>query len=110
MNFEDNVIEKLVLAGALEFGGIDAESGEVLYNFTEKLKEISPMLYEEHRKFVNSEIMYFWEHGFLDIENLMDDEPKVRVTQKCFDKEAIASLDKDKLRSLQEIMHILKVV
>lgn len=110
MNHEDLTIEKLILSGALEVGGIDPETGEFLYNFTNKLKDISPTLYKEHNNFVNSEIMYLWERGFLNIDDLAGSEPIVSVTQKCFDKEAIETLNKDKQRSLEEIMRILKVI
>jgi hypothetical protein len=110
MSEEDIAIDKLILEGALEVGGIDIESGEILYNFTDKLKEVMPELYNEHLNFVNSEIMYLWETGFLSIESLLDDNPKVNLTLKAYDTDKIKELPQDKQRSLQEIKRILKVV
>jgi hypothetical protein len=110
MNEEDLIIEKLILDGALEFGGIDVDSGEILYTFTKKLKEIMPDLYREHLNFVNSEIMYLWEFGFLSIDDLADDNPKVRLTLKAYDQDKIKELTPEKQRSLEEIKRILKVV
>lgn len=110
MSEEDIAIDKLILEGALEVGGIDIESGEILYNFTDKLKEVMPELYNEHLNFVNSEIMYLWETGFLSIESLLDDNPKVNLTLKAYDTDKIKELPLDKQRSLQEIKRILKVV
>jgi hypothetical protein len=110
MNEEDLTIEKLILDGALEVGGIDVESGEILYNFTNKLKDVMPELYNEHLNFVNSEIMYLWEHGFLTIEDLGDENPKVNLSLKAFNQEEISKLPKDRQRSLEEIKRILKVV
>lgn len=110
MKEEDLVIEQLILDGALEFGGIDVASGEILYTFTNKLKEIMPELYNEHLNFVNSEIMYLWEFGFLSIENLADKNPKVTLTVKAYDQDKIKELSPDKQRSLYEIKRILKVV
>ena len=40
-------IDDLILSGALEPAGIDPESGEMLYNFTDKLKDVSPLLHQE---------------------------------------------------------------
>lgn len=110
MNSEELNIENLILSGALEFGGIDIETGEILYNFTDKLKQVMPELYNEHLNFVNSEIMYLWEHGYLSLEYGKNDMPIVRVDKKALDDEEVAKLSKDKQRSLREIMQILKVV
>jgi len=103
-------IEKLILDGALEIGGIDTENGEILYNFTNKLKDVMPELYNEHLNFVNAEIMYLWERGFLSIEDFTEENPRVRVTDKAHNNEEISKLPKDRQRSLEEIKRILKVV
>ena len=110
MDDESLAIERLILEGALEIGGIDIESGEILYNFTGKLKEVMPELYNEHLNFVNSEIMYLWEFGFLSIEDLADNNPKVNLTLKAYDQDKIKELSPEKQRSLEEIKRILKVV
>ncbi len=110
MNEEDLIIEKLILEGALEFGGVDVNTGEILYTFTSKLKKIMPELYNEHLNFVNSEIMYFWEFGFVSIDDLADENPKVTLTLKAYDQDKIKELPADKQRSLEEIKRILKVV
>jgi len=41
------LIEHLVLQGGIEIADIDLETGETYYNITDKLKEISPELYQE---------------------------------------------------------------
>ena len=38
MSDSGDKIEELILSGALEVSGIDIDSGEMLYNFTDKLK------------------------------------------------------------------------
>lgn len=103
-------IEKLILEGALEIGGIDVENGEILYNFTNKLKEVMPELYNEHLNFVNSEIMWLWERGFVSIDDFTQDNPRVMITDKALNSEEISKLPKDRQRSLEEIKRILKVV
>ena len=107
MDNEDMILEQLILEGAVEFSGIDSDTGEMLYNFTEKLQEISPMLYEEHLNSIETEVMYFWQHGFLAMNDITQANPLIRLTTKAFDQEALASLPKDKLFALEDIKRIL---
>ena len=39
------LVEHLVLQGGIEIADIDLETGETYYNITDKLKEVSPELY-----------------------------------------------------------------
>lgn len=107
---EEPTIEDLLLAGAIEVYGIDSETGEFLYNFTNKMQDILPELYKEHLNDVHNEIMYFWEHGAVEMTEMESDNPKVRLTEKAFDKDFMDSLSKERLRSLEQIKRILKVV
>jgi hypothetical protein len=43
----DAMLEHLLLQGAVEFQGIDDQTGEMLYTITDKLKEVSPGVYEQ---------------------------------------------------------------
>lgn len=103
-------IEQLILDGVLEVAGIDSESGEMLYNFTPDLQEKIPELYKAHTQWVHQEIMYFWEHGFLNMNNIFTDNPTVYLSAKAFDDEALSKLDPDKRFALQQIKHILKMI
>lgn len=107
---EEPTIEDLLLAGAIEVYGIDSETGEFLYNFTNKMQDILPELYKEHLNDVHNEIMYFWEHGAVEMTEMESDNPKVRLTEKAFDKDFMDSLSKERLSSLEQIKRILKVV
>jgi hypothetical protein len=40
-------LEHLVLQGAVEVSGFDLESGETFYTITDKLKSVSPEMYED---------------------------------------------------------------
>jgi len=44
---EEAMLEHLMLQGAVEFQGIDDLTGEMMYSITDKLKEISPEIYEQ---------------------------------------------------------------
>lgn len=103
----DQVMDFLLLNGALEVAGIDQKSGEFLYAFTPKIKEIMPEVYNEHLNSVNGEIMKLWEKGFLNVDFLAE-EPLVTLTKKAFDKEELSRLSQQDLWSLEEIKRLLK--
>ena len=104
---EQKMMDKLILSGALQVAGIDNETGEFLYQFTPKLKDVSPELYHEHVNHVNGELMRLWENGFLNI-NFMDENPIVTLTEKAFDKAEINKLSKEDKWGIEEIKRILK--
>ena len=106
MNKDSNEIEKLILAGGLQVAGVD-ENGELLYQFTPKMKDINKHLYEDHLNFVNSEIMKLWESGYVNID-LFAEEPIVTLTKKAFIPDALAKLTKQQRWSLEEIKRLLK--
>lgn len=103
-------IEDLILAGAVEVSGIDSETGEFLYQFTNKLQIVMPELYKAHLQNVHYEIMYFFEKGFLDIDQIESDNPIIRLTSKSFNDEELSELSTEARSSLEEIKRILKVV
>lgn len=41
------LVEHLIIQGAIEPAGIDGNTGEMLYYITDKLKQVSPKIYEE---------------------------------------------------------------
>lgn len=104
---EQNAIEFLILSKALEVSGVDQESGEILYAFTPKIKEVMPKLYEEHIKHVNSEVMRLWEKGFLNID-FFAEEPIVTLAAKSFDTEEIDRLSKEDRWVVEEMKRLMK--
>lgn len=109
--FEDEqiseIIDHLILEGGIEVAGVDPESGEMLYAFTPKVKEIMPELYHDHLNFVNDELMVLWEKGYVDINFLMDD-PLISLTAKSYDPDEIKKLSKQEKWSLQELKRVIK--
>jgi hypothetical protein len=105
MNNEDEIIEDLILKGALEVSGIDLDTGEPIYNFTKKMKEISPELYRESFTYFYTEVLKLWENGFVNM-NILEENPIVSVTPKAFNKEEVKKLTKDEVFSLNEIIRI----
>lgn len=109
--FEDEqiseIIDHLILEGGIEVAGVDPESGEMLYAFTPKVKEIMPELYHDHLNFVNDELMVLWEKGYVDINFLMDD-PLISLTAKSYDPDELQKLSKQEKWSLQELKRVVK--
>ena len=103
---DDKIIEDLILSGALQFAGIDMESGEMLYNFTEKLKDINPELHNEFSTYLYSEVSELWANGFLDMY-FTDENPRITLTAKALDPEEVAKLDKDRQYTLKEIIRVI---
>lgn len=103
-------IEELILNGIVEVAAIDPDTGEFLYNFTKDFKEAMPEIYEIHMQYVYGEVLYFWERGFVLLEDFESENPIIRLTTKALDEDALASLPKDKRQSLEELKRILKVL
>jgi hypothetical protein len=103
---EQDIMDYLILNNALEVVAVDSITGELLYSFTPKIKEIMPGLYEEHMNSVNSDILSLWERGYINIDFLLD-EPKITLTKKALDKEELKNLSVDDLWSINEIKRLL---
>lgn len=101
-------IEDLILNGALEPAGIDPDTGEMLYTFTNKLSHVHPVLAREVENMVDSHVMKLWELGMVSM-NVMEKNPTVQLTPKAFNPEIINSLDDDISYTLKEIKrHLLR--
>jgi hypothetical protein len=101
-------IEDLILSGALEVSGIDIDSGEMLYNFTDKLKDINPELFKDMSDYISTETMALWAEGFLDID-VTETNPMVKLTPKAFDEAEVNKLPKEKQYTLKEIIRIINL-
>lgn len=95
-------IEDLILSGAVEVAGIDPETGEMLYNFTDKLKDVSPILHREVNNMFSAHMSRLWELDMIDMD-ITADNPIVRLTKKAFSPEHLSKLDEDERHTLREI-------
>jgi hypothetical protein len=108
MSESDDKIEELILSGALEVSGIDIDTGEMLYNFTDKLKDINPELFKDMSDYISTETMALWVDGFLDID-VTEKNPMVRLTKKAFEESSVNKLSKEKQYTLREIIRIISL-
>ena len=102
---ENEMIEKLILEGALEVAGIDSEDGSLLYSFTPKIEQVMPELYHDHMNSVNAEILSLWERGYVDIDFLSKD-PIITLGPKSYDAEAMSKLTKREKWSIEELKRL----
>ena len=101
------IIDNLILEGGLEIAGVDPETGEMLYSFTPKVKDLMPELYNDHLNFVNDELMVLWEKGYVNIDFLRDD-PLISLSNKAYDQSEIDKLSKQEKWSLQELKRVVR--
>jgi len=100
------IIDDLILEGGLEVAGVDPETGEMLYLFTPKVKDLMPDLYNDHLNFVNDELMALWEKGFVSIDFFKDDPP-ISLNEKAYNPQEIDKLSKQEKWSIQELKRVV---
>ena len=106
-NSEDELIKNLILEGALEVAGLDAETGEFLYAVTPKMKEVMPDMYEDHITQVNRDILNLWEKGYVNVD-FLSPNPVVTISAKGLDKTEVSKLTKPEIWALEEVKRLLK--
>jgi hypothetical protein len=104
---DQDAIDYLILNKGLEVVGVDSKTGELLYSFTPKIKELMPDLYDAHINHVNKEIMALWEKGFV-IVDFLSDNPIVTLSDKAFIASDVATLSKDHQWALEEMKRLMK--
>lgn len=105
----DEIMQELLEAGALELEGIDPETGEFLYRITEKMKDVNKALYDEHMNIIYADTMYFWERGFLNIDDFTSINPIISLTSKAFDANSISELPLEKAELFLRIKEALNI-
>lgn len=95
-------IDELILDGSIEVSGM-TDDGNFTFKFTDKLKENNPEIYEEVIKFFYSQVMFFWEKGFINID-IQEENPLVGLTDKVFDQDALQELSPIQRLNLNLIM------
>ena len=107
MDKENEMIERLILEGAMEVAGVDSENGSLLYSSTPKIKEVMPELYNDHLNRVNAEILSLWERAYVDIDFLAK-EPIVTLTDKSFDPVEMSKLRKQEVWAIEELKRLTR--
>jgi hypothetical protein len=104
INEEDDYFSELLFAGAIEVCGIDEESGEMLFTFTEKLKEADPFLYKKMTESFYKDLLSLWEKGFISMD-VTEDNPVVSLTSKALDALEVNGLGIEERLHLEDIIN-----
>lgn len=105
-DMETEIINEMLISGALELVGYDKENNEPLYRITEKMEHINKALFDEHKNNVHADVMLLWERRILDVD-LTEENPIVKLTPMAFDQEVISALPNDLIAALNEIKRVL---
>jgi DNA-binding PadR family transcriptional regulator len=107
-NPSEDILDRLILDGMVEVAGIDSDTGDMLYSFTEKAREELPEVRDAAEAYFNSIIMYFWENDFISM-NLEDENPVVRLKDKAFDESQVELLSSEMKTALNLIKDALRI-
>jgi hypothetical protein len=102
-------LEYLIGIDAVQWAGFDAENDMPLYVFTEKIKEISPALYQEHQTEVYKLTLDLWERGFVEADWLSED-PIIYLTDKSFEQEKLQGLSSPEKLFISELKRLTEGV
>jgi hypothetical protein len=104
----ENIIDFLILEGAVEMAGIDPDTGEMLYGLTEKLESVAPEIFSKIMEQFHREILDLWAQGFLEM-NITEVSPMVRITERALDDDAVSQLSRQQQLNLREIIAALRI-
>ena len=103
----DDILESMILDGSVQFAGVDSDTGEILYGFSQKVAELHPEIYAKAQNFFHSMMYKLWEQGFISM-NIAEANPLIRLNEKSFDQDAISKLDPELQNALHYVIESLR--
>jgi hypothetical protein len=103
----EEMIDFLILNGALEPSGIHEETGEILFSFTEKLEEVSPEIFNKLIDSFQLEILELWKKGFIEID-ITAESPLVSLTEKSLNIDARLELSEYEQATLDSVIKAMR--
>ncbi len=101
------VIDALILNGALEISAMDSETGQMVYSVTEKMAEIAPEIYREISDQTQRDIMSLWEKGLLVVD-LIAESPEVSLTETALDRGNWINLSDSEYSTMNTVMRMFE--
>jgi len=98
-----DIIDALILQGALSIEGIDEKTGQLIYSVTDKMEKIAPDIYTEFQEALYQTVLKLWEKGFLNM-NVMHSEPTVSPTEYALDRNTWEGLSHEELSVMNTVM------
>jgi hypothetical protein len=107
MQFDDEILEKLILDGIVEFAGLD-KNGDMLYSFSEDLAERAPEIFNTVVELHMLDMYHLWESGFLAMD-ITESNPMIRLTAKAFDEDSLNNLPNQMQLMLEQIKDAMRI-
>lgn len=104
----DDYLDYLILNNYVEVAGVDKETGEFLYMFTDTARETIPGLQQQLNEEFYSLIVYLWEHGFVSMD-IESENPKVTLNPKALDQNEVEKLPYIYKSALLTIIDALRI-
>jgi len=98
----EEYIDMLILNGAVEVVGVNPETGDFLYQFTEKMFEFAPQIYHQMLEQFEKDIMLLWTAGFVSMDPTSAN-PIVSLTPKAFDPEELSKLSIEERLVIEDV-------
>jgi hypothetical protein len=104
---DEEFFESLILSGAIEVSSIDPETGDFLYSFTPKIREIAPAIAKAADKMFYDQMMGLWIKQVISMD-VTSSNPTVKITEKAFDESVIAQLTEPEKETLSFLMQVMR--
>lgn len=101
-NEDQDFIDTLILEGALVINGVD-DNGNIVYNVTDKLKEMAPELYDSFLDMLKSSVMSLWQKGFVNMDVTLEN-PLVSPSELALDDSSWDMLTDEEQNTLNALM------
>jgi hypothetical protein len=98
-----DIIDALILQGALSIEGIDEKTGQMIFSVTDKMKEIAPEIYDEFAEALHKTVLSLWEKGFINM-NITEPEPVVSPTEFALDRSTWKGLSHEEISIMNTLM------
>lgn len=107
MEISEDLIEELILEGAVEFSGVDSR-GEILFSFTDKIDQVAPKVRKHILEMQMKDINQLWLDGYITFDDLTSERPMVSITEKSLKPEELDKLDMHKRVILEQLIQITR--
>jgi hypothetical protein len=101
------VIDALILTGALEISAMDAETGEMVFAVTEKMERVAPEIYKEILEQANRDVLSLWEKGLLLMDITLD-SPEVSPSEEALDRANWINLSESEYNTMNAVMRMFE--
>jgi hypothetical protein len=106
MDEEQELFDFMVAIGALVPIGKDKDTGEEVYQFTDKADEVIPEFTEMFFDELNSEIFFLWQKDFVSLFFDDDGDPLIGPAEKAYETDSWKELDMESAFILKQILAI----